>query len=80
MPKLKLLSSTEIISILKDFGFTKNSQTGSHIKLVRENDYQKQILIIPNHKELKKGTIKAILNQAGRFVSIDDLRSKFYTE
>ncbi|MEX0917902.1 MAG: type II toxin-antitoxin system HicA family toxin [Candidatus Paceibacterota bacterium] len=80
MPKLKSLDSQEIIKILESFGFTTVSQKGSHIKLSRKTSFQKQVLTIPNHKELKKGTVKAIFNQASRFVSGEELEKHFYTE
>lgn len=80
MPKLKLLGSEDVVKILEYFGFEKNSQKGSHIKLIRNTSLQKQILIIPNHEQLKKGTIKAIFNQANRFVSSEELQKYFYTE
>jgi len=62
MPKLKLLSSDEIINILQNFGFEKVSQKGSHVKLSRQTSFQKQVLTIPNSKQMKKGTIKGIFN------------------
>lgn len=80
MPKLKSLDSGEIIKILESFGFQINSQKGSHIKLVKQTSFQKQVLTIPNHKELKRGTIKAIFNQASRFVSSEELEKHFYTK
>lgn len=80
MPKLKLLSSQEIIKILEPFGSIEISQKGSHIKLSRQTSFQKQVLTIPNHKELKKGTIKAIFNQVSRFVSSEELEKYFYSE
>ncbi len=80
MSKLKSLDSEEIIKILESFGFQIHSQKGSHIKLVKKTSFQKQVLTIPNHKELKKGTVKAIFNQASRFVSSEELENHFYTK
>jgi len=80
MPKLRSLSSIEILSILQSFGFEKNSQKGSHIKMVRQTSLRKEILIIPNHKSLSRGTIKALFNQISKFVSQDKLLNHFYTE
>lgn len=80
MPKLKVLRADEIISLLQEFGFEKVSQKGSHCKLVRHTSLQRQVLTIPNHKQLSKGTIKAIFNQASRFVSQEELQGRFYTE
>jgi len=81
MPKLKTLSGEEIIEILKKFGFSILAQKGSHVKLRRiiGNDLR-QTLTIPNHKELDKGTIKAIYSQPSRYISEEELRIHFYSE
>jgi len=79
MPKLKILSGQEVISIFISFGFTKAAQKGSHIKLARVlEDKTRQTLTIPNHSELDKGTLKAILRQASRYIPENELRSHFY--
>lgn len=78
MPKLKSLSSKDIIKILELFDFENISQKGSHVKLVRKTTIQKQVLVIPDHKDLKRGTIKAIFNQLSRFVSSEKLQEHFY--
>ena len=80
MPKLRLLSSADVIKALETFGFEIISQKGSHIKLARYTVLQKQVLTIPNNKSLRKGTLKAIFNQASRFVSQEELQTFFYTE
>lgn len=80
MPKLKILSAKKVISIFESLSFVVSKQKGSHIKLCRETSLGKQILTIPNHKELDKGTLKAIYNQALRFVSESELKEHFYTE
>lgn len=79
MPKLKVLSGKDIVKILESFDFRAVSQKGSHIKLQRANDSHKQILVIPNHPELDRGTIKAIFNQASKYISEQELRSRFYS-
>ena len=80
MPKLKNLSAKKVISIFEQFGFSVAGQKGSHIKLVRITLGGRQILTVPNHRELDKGTLKAIYNQALPFVPDRDLRKHFYTE
>ena len=80
MPKIKALDSKEIIKILESFGFNVVSQKGSHIKLTRKTAFQKQVLTIPNHRNISKGTIKAIFNQSCRFISSEELEKFFYTE
>ncbi len=80
MPKLKVLSASEILVILAVFGFEIVSQRGSHLKLVRFINGQKQVLTIPNHKTLDKGTLKALFRQASRFVDESALHPHFYHE
>lgn len=44
-------------------GFYLKSQKGSHMKFVRERDMRKEIIIVPNHKILQKGTLNDILKK-----------------
>lgn len=60
--KYPVLPPEKIISILSEFGFQKVSQKGSHAKY--KNTITNTIYIIPMHKEIAKGTLKSILEQA----------------
>lgn len=80
MPKLKALSGAEVIKILSIFGFSIVSQKGSHAKLARIRDGAREILTAPMHKELDRGTLRAIFRQASRFVTESDLSKHFYTK
>jgi predicted RNA binding protein YcfA (HicA-like mRNA interferase family) len=80
MPKLKQLSGKEIVKILESFGFAIVAQKGSHIKLTRYTAGNKEVLTIPNHKNLKVGTTKAIYNQVSRYVSATELQEWFCHE
>lgn len=81
MPKQKLLSGGEVIKILLSFGFEVASQRGSHIKLRRiTKDGVRQILTIPNHPELDRGTLQAIFRQAERYIPTQELLPHFYTD
>jgi predicted RNA binding protein YcfA (HicA-like mRNA interferase family) len=63
MPKLSLVSADELIKALTKLGFEKVGQKGSHIKM---RDRAGRIAIIPNQRELKRGTLKkGILNPLG---------------
>lgn len=54
--------SRELLKLMLKNGWQIVSQKGSHIKLKKEN----QIEIVPIHnKELKIGTLKAILKRTG---------------
>ena len=67
MAKLPRISGAEVIKILtKFFGFRTLRQRGSHVTLT--NDYV--FLTVPLHKELDRGTLLAILRDAG--ISRDD--------
>ena len=79
MPKLRILSGKEVVKILSKFGFEVVSQKGSHVKLRRIlSDGTKQTLTVPLHMELDKGTLKAIIRQASRYVPEEELKPYFY--
>jgi len=81
MPSLRRLSGAEIEAIFKRFGFERYSQRGSHVKLRRfSSEGHKQTLTIVIHDELDTGTLRAIIRQASRFISGDDLRPHFWSE
>ena len=69
MPKFPGLSGTELVSALEKLGFSKVRQSGSHVVMRRESAG----CVVPNHKELKVGTVNGVLRQAG--VSADELKS-----
>jgi len=79
MPRLKVLSGKDVVKIFSRFGFTIASQKGSHVKLKRIlPDGTKQILTIPLHEELDKGTLKAVYRQALRYIPEEELKTYFY--
>ncbi len=80
MAKLKALSGDNLIKIFQTFSFSVQGQRGSHVKLRKILEGKKQTLVIPAHKELDKGTIKAIYTQALRYIPEKDLREYFYSE
>ena len=51
------------MSILVGVGFNIKRQHGSHIILRRELPFTQ--VVVPDHKELDAGTLRAILRQAG---------------
>jgi predicted RNA binding protein YcfA (HicA-like mRNA interferase family) len=56
------------IKALKKIGFDIEPQRGSHIILIRETP--KTTISVPNHKELDRGTLRAIIRQVG--INIDE--------
>lgn len=61
-PKPVLVSGRKLIKILKKLGYEKISQKGSHIKV--KNYITGSVVIVPDHKELDRWTLKTILRQA----------------
>lgn len=64
MPKLPVISGKDVVKAFTKLGYTIDHQTGSHI-ILRHNNPPHRRLTIPNHKELSKGTLRAIIRQAG---------------
>ena len=60
MPKFPGLSGKEIVRALEKLGFHVTRQSGSHILMKRGE----KGCVIPNHKEVKVGTVNGILRQA----------------
>lgn len=63
--KLPVLSGKDVIKILKKIGFEEKRQKGSHIILAKETEQGKRAVVVPNHKEVDKGTLLEIIRQAG---------------
>ncbi len=62
MSKLPVVSGKKCIKVLEKFGFAVYRQRSSHVTLVRENPPNQTT--VPLHKELDRGTLKAILKQS----------------
>jgi len=63
MSKLPNLSGRECVKALGKVGFVFKRQEGSHIILRRDEPFAQ--LVVPDHKELDRGTLKAIVRQSG---------------
>lgn len=77
---LKTLSTKEVISILGEFGFAVYDQKGSHIKLRRETAAGRETLMVPERREIAKGTLREIFKQASAYISPAELRPHFFNE
>jgi predicted RNA binding protein YcfA (HicA-like mRNA interferase family) len=68
MIKLPSVSSDEVIRALRKVGFSYAPKRGkgSHTALYRiDESGQKRLVIVPQKKDLPRGTLSAILEQAG---------------
>ncbi|HOF86337.1 MAG TPA: type II toxin-antitoxin system HicA family toxin, partial [Treponemataceae bacterium] len=61
MPKLPVVSGKELIRALERLGFIVTRQRGSHV-ILRKGSVG---CVVPDHKEIKIGTLTGILKQAG---------------
>ena len=79
MPKFKVLSGKELVNIFtKHFHFKVKSQKGSHIKLLRYVANKKQILIIPFHKEIDRGTLGSIYKKTLEYLDSEEIEPFFF--
>jgi predicted RNA binding protein YcfA (HicA-like mRNA interferase family) len=63
MSKLPILSGEKCIKALQKAEFYFKRQEGSHVTLRRDEPFCQ--LVVPLHKELDRGTLRAIIRQAG---------------
>jgi predicted RNA binding protein YcfA (HicA-like mRNA interferase family) len=59
------ISGKKLVKILENQGFLFVSQKGSHIKLEKKIGGGRLIVIVPNHKLIKPGTLRNILRHVG---------------
>jgi len=62
--KLPAVSGAETVKALRKLGYEFDEQHGSHI-ILRHAAPPHRRLSIPNHKELAKGTLRALIREAG---------------
>ncbi len=67
MTRLPSVSSTEIIRILRSVGFSEapHRGKGSDRAFVRRDPTGPRLVVVPQGKDIPKGTLLAILEQAG---------------
>ena len=64
MGKLKVLSSKEVCKILEQNGFQVVRQKGSHIVMQKKVGETTITVPVPNHSEIKIGTLQSIIRQS----------------
>jgi predicted RNA binding protein YcfA (HicA-like mRNA interferase family) len=65
MSKLPVLSGRDLVKLLGKAGYVPIRQKGSHIILSRTFDGKTKGLVVPDHREIDKGTLVEIIRQAG---------------
>lgn len=63
MTKLPVISGRDCVKALERAGFFLKRQEGSHIILRRDSPFAQ--VVVPDHRELDRGTLRGIIRQAG---------------
>lgn len=64
MAKLRALSGQEACDILRRHGFIQVRQRGSHVVMQRTTDDGTTTVPVPDHNELRPGTLRSIIRQS----------------
>ena len=68
MSELPRISGKKCIKALSKANFSFKRQEGSHLIMRRDDPFSQ--LVVPNHKELDRGTLRSIIRQSG--LSVDE--------
>lgn len=61
---LPVVSGRKVIKALTKAGFKVAGRRGTHVKLKKKVNDKIFVVIVPDHAELARGTLKSILRQA----------------
>jgi predicted RNA binding protein YcfA (HicA-like mRNA interferase family) len=65
MGRLRSLSGREVCGILRQHGFVKVRQRGSHIIMQLRTEDSTVTVPVPNHPTIRRGTLRSIIRQSG---------------
>lgn len=72
MSLLPRASGREVVKALTKVGYEQDRQRGSHI-ILRQVAAPHRRLVVPDHGEVAKGTLRAIIRQAG--LTVDEFKA-----
>lgn len=72
MGVLPRISGREVVKALRKLGYEYDRQKGSHIVL-RQTVAPHRRVVVPDHDEVAKGTLRAIIREVG--LSVDGFKS-----
>jgi predicted RNA binding protein YcfA (HicA-like mRNA interferase family) len=64
LPKLRIFSGRQVCDILSRHGFVQVRQRGSHIVMQKKISGTTITVPVPDHTELRIGTLKSIIRQS----------------
>jgi predicted RNA binding protein YcfA (HicA-like mRNA interferase family) len=65
LAKLRVLSGKDVCEILAGNGFVEVRRRGSHIVMQKKEADSTVTVPVPDHKELRRGTLRSIIRQSG---------------
>jgi len=65
LAKLRVLSEKDVCEILAGNGFIEVRRRGSHIVMQKKESDSTVTVPVPDHKELRHGTLRSIIRQSG---------------
>lgn len=65
MGRLRVLSGREVCRILESQGFAEVRRRGSHVVMQRRTADSTITVPVPDHKEVRIGTLQSIIRQSG---------------
>lgn len=65
------LSGHDLIKLLRRYGYEKTRQVGSHIRLRSTLRGDPHYITVPDHDELRPGTLNAILSDISDYLGIE---------
>jgi predicted RNA binding protein YcfA (HicA-like mRNA interferase family) len=69
---LPRISGREVVKALARIGYEEDRQRGSHI-ILRQSSYPYRRITVPDHKEIAKGTLRAVIREAG--LTVDEFKT-----
>ena len=65
MGKRRVLSGRDVCKILESEGFAEVRRRGSHVVMQKRSGSTTTTVPVPDHAELKAGTLSSIIRQSG---------------
>ena len=72
MGQLPVVSGRAVVKALAKLGYAFDRQRGSHMVL-RQSEAPHRRAVVPDHKEVAKGTLRSIIREAG--LTVDEFRA-----
>ncbi|MGH9900139.1 MAG: type II toxin-antitoxin system HicA family toxin [Pyrinomonadaceae bacterium] len=72
MSVLPRVSGRDVVKVLMKVGYEQDRQRGSHI-ILRQIMPPHRRIVVPDHNEVAKGTLRAIIRQTG--LTVDEFKA-----